>query len=82
MYVSSAGQPCPTGFALTFSIDVTLCAMLCQVFLHTGDMRWHPRLALHPAMQANPVHTLILDTTYCSPKWVFPPQVSPSRQAH
>ncbi|GAB4818508.1 hypothetical protein N2152v2_005554 [Parachlorella kessleri] len=45
-----------------------------QVFLHTGDMRWHPRLALHPALQANPVHTLILDTTYCAPKWVFPPQ--------
>lgn len=29
--------------------------------------------------QAVRVHTLMLDTTYCSPKWVFPPQVRTCR---
>ena len=47
-----------------------------QVILHTGDMRWQPRLAEHPALKANKIDILYMDTTYCLPKHVFPSQVS------
>lgn len=47
-----------------------------QVILHTGDMRWQPRLADHPALKACKVELLYLDTTYCLPKHVFPSQAS------
>jgi len=45
------------------------------VILHTGDMRWQPRLAEHPALRACKVELLYMDTTYCLPKHVFPSQV-------
>ena len=45
-----------------------------QLVLHTGDFRYHPRMASHPALVGARVDTLILDTTYCAPKWNFPPQ--------
>lgn len=45
-----------------------------QVILHTGDMRWQPRLAEHPALKANMIDILYMDTTYCLPKHVFPSQ--------
>lgn len=60
-----------------------------EVILHTGDMRWQPRLADHPALKACKVELLYLDTTYCLPKHVFPSQnnaiaslVKVMREAH
>lgn len=60
-----------------------------QVILHTGDMRWQPRLAEHPALRACNVELLYMDTTYCLPKHVFPNQnnaiaslVKVMREAH
>ena len=50
------------------------CSVL-QIILHTGDMRWQPRLADHPALKACKVEVLYMDTTYCLPKHVFPSQV-------
>ena len=45
-----------------------------QTVLHTGDFRWCPqRHGEHPSLAAG-VDTLMLDTTYCVPKWRFPPQ--------
>ncbi|CAI5490171.1 unnamed protein product, partial [Closterium sp. Naga37s-1] len=45
-----------------------------QAVLHTGDFRWHPSMAALPSLAATCIHTLILDTTYCHPKYEFPPQ--------
>lgn len=44
------------------------------VVLHTGDFRWRPAMAEHPALKRTRVDFLMLDTTYCAPKWTFPPQ--------
>ena len=46
-----------------------------QNILHTGDMRWHPRMGKHPALAKQRVDQLFLDTTYASPKHTFPSQV-------
>lgn len=56
------------------------CSVL-QIILHTGDMRWQPRLAEHPALKACKVEVLYMDTTYCLPKHVFPSQVCPRSSA-
>jgi DNA cross-link repair 1A protein len=48
-----------------------------QTILHTGDLRWHPRMANHPALRGTRIDILFLDTTYCLPKFTFPTQVSP-----
>ncbi|KAK9918001.1 hypothetical protein WJX75_000449 [Coccomyxa subellipsoidea] len=45
-----------------------------QVILHTGDMRWHPRMGRHPALKNERIDMLFLDTTYASPKHIFPCQ--------
>ncbi|CAL8471261.1 g10803 [Coccomyxa elongata] len=45
-----------------------------QVILHTGDMRWHPRMGRHAALAKQRIDMLFLDTTYASPKHVFPCQ--------
>lgn len=42
--------------------------------LHTGDFRWHAGMAAHPALAGLRIDCLMLDTTYCQPKWRFPPQ--------
>ena len=42
--------------------------------LHTGDFRYHPRMAQYPALRDVQLHTLFLDTTYSTPKWRFPDQ--------
>ena len=46
-------------------------------YLHCGDMRFAPHLLDNPLMQAVQGCTgVYLDTTYCNPKYLFPPQVS------
>ena len=42
--------------------------------LHTGDMRYHPKMKLYPELQGIRVKTLYLDTTYCDDSYSFPPQ--------
>lgn len=64
----------PGVFCSLYSVNGVCCGL--QVILHTGDMRWQPRLAEHPALKACKVELLYMDTTYCLPKHVFPSQVS------
>ena len=52
-------------------------------YLHTGDMRWHPRMSKYPALRpfTQPGGTqslagLYLDTTYCDAKYTFPTQAA------
>lgn len=63
------------GLALWYLHPAPDYPVLLQMLLHTGDMRWQPRLADHPALKACKVDVLYMDTTYCSPKHVFPSQV-------
>ena len=43
--------------------------------LHTGDFRWCDRKhGGHHLLKNLQIDTLMLDTTYCNSKWVFPPQ--------
>ncbi|KAL1532424.1 DNA cross-link repair protein SNM1-like [Salvia divinorum] len=42
--------------------------------LHTGDFRFCEEMTELFNLQACPVHTLILDTTYCNPQYDFPKQ--------
>ncbi|XP_057799391.1 uncharacterized protein LOC131015148 [Salvia miltiorrhiza] len=42
--------------------------------LHTGDFRFCEEMKELSILQACPVHTLILDTTYCNPQYDFPKQ--------
>ena len=39
-----------------------------KIFLHTGDMRYHPRMQLYPALQNIRIDKIFLDTTYAHPK--------------
>ncbi|KAJ8767430.1 hypothetical protein K2173_017474 [Erythroxylum novogranatense] len=45
-----------------------------KAVLHTGDFRFCETKASIPALQTCPIHTLILDTTYCNPQYDFPKQ--------
>lgn len=47
-----------------------------QHVLHTGDMRWSEEMATNPPLSAlrGALDIVMLDTTYCSPRWDFPPQ--------
>ena len=46
--------------------------------LATGDCRYHPGMQLEPLLRSlslrRPGPAVMLDTTYCSPQHVFPPQ--------
>ncbi|ONM22158.1 sterile alpha motif (SAM) domain-containing protein [Zea mays] len=45
-----------------------------KAVLHTGDFRFSSKMANNPVLQSSCVHTLILDTTYCNPRYDFPSQ--------
>ncbi|KAK9273026.1 hypothetical protein L1049_017833 [Liquidambar formosana] len=45
-----------------------------KAVLHTGDFRFSEEIASMSVLQTCPIHTLILDTTYCNPQYDFPKQ--------
>ncbi|KAI4316447.1 hypothetical protein L6164_024425 [Bauhinia variegata] len=45
-----------------------------KAVLHTGDFRFSEEIVSNPFLQICPIHTLILDTTYCNPQYDFPKQ--------
>lgn len=50
-----------------------------RTVLHTGDFRYDRAMAAHPAIRSLPqrdrqIDLLYLDTTYCEPRYTFPPQ--------
>ncbi|KAK3133418.1 hypothetical protein QOZ80_6AG0536310 [Eleusine coracana subsp. coracana] len=45
-----------------------------KAVLHTGDFRFSSEMANNTILQSSHIHTLILDTTYCNPRYDFPSQ--------
>ena len=48
-----------------------------EKYVHCGDMRFSPKLLDNPLLAAYRNCTAVyLDTTYCNPRFTFPPQAS------
>ncbi|XP_025030451.1 DNA cross-link repair 1A protein isoform X2 [Python bivittatus] len=59
---------CPGAAMILFSLPNG------TVILHTGDFRGDPSMECCPFLSGWRVHTVYLDTTYCSPEYTFPSQ--------
>jgi DNA cross-link repair 1A protein len=65
---------CPGAIMLRFAVPSPTPNGKPTVILHTGDFRWcSQRHGSHPVI-SNGCDVLMLDTTYCLPKWTFPLQ--------
>ncbi|XP_078180218.1 sterile alpha motif (SAM) domain-containing protein isoform X3 [Carex rostrata] len=45
-----------------------------KAVLHTGDFRFSSEMGNNAVLNKSHIHTLILDTTYCNPRYDFPKQ--------
>lgn len=74
---AAAADSCPAAPPVQCPAATAGPAALAPPFttvLHTGDFRWHSGMASHPSLAAVRIDCLMLDTTYCQPRWRFPPQ--------
>jgi len=63
---------CPGAVMLLFEVPVQGGGT--HVVLHTGDCRWQDWIRDTTVLATTRVDTLMLDTTYCLPRYTFPPQ--------
>lgn len=62
---------CPGAVLLLFK----LTGNKSVTYLHTGDMRYHPKMKLYDALQDIKIDKIFLDTTYAHPKHKFMTQL-------